>query len=120
MLERLGSLYHWSPLDRRAEILRDGLVPGSRATMVGSEIGYVCLGTSPRGAWMLSGDLEWAEGTDDWDLWQVSLADTDEVRVRPNYGARIDEVKVHNLIPADRVWWTGTRQPWLTATGKAD
>lgn len=120
MLERLGSLYHWSPIDRRPNILREGLVPASRPTMVGGEIGYVCLGTSPRGAWMLSGDLEWAEDVEDWDLWQITLADMDEVRVRPNYGPKIHEVKVHNVIPPDRVWWVGARKPWLTATGAPD
>lgn len=120
MIERLGSLYHWSPLERRPDILRNGLVPGSPSSVATMELGYVCLGTSPRGAWMLSGDLEWAENEEDWDLWQVMLADMDEVRVRPDFGPRIQEVKVHNVIPPDRVWWVGARKPWLTASGSID
>lgn len=116
----LGALYHWSPRPRRDAILKQGLVPGSESTNAGSTVAYICLGTSPRGAWMLSGDLEWAQEVEDWDLWQVWLVDMDEVRIRPNYGPRIDEVKVHNVIPPDRVWWAGERRPWLTASGSAD
>lgn len=120
MNERLGALYHWSPADRRPSILKHGLVPGSTTTLCGSEIGYVCLGSTPRGGWLLSGDMEWASEIEDWDLWQVTLVDGDEVRIRPDWGPNIVEVKVHNTIPPDRVWWVGTRQPWLTASGQVD
>jgi hypothetical protein len=110
----LGPLFHWSPLDRRESILKEGLVPGSNS-LHGSGVFYVCLGMNPRRAWQLSGDTDWGSEEDDWDLWQVTLRDTDEVRIRAEYGPEIWEVKVHNVIPPDRLWWVGARQPWLTA-----
>jgi hypothetical protein len=116
MSERLGSLYHWSPIDRRDAIRERGLVPGSRSTVASGELGYVCLAPSPRHAWLLSGDLEWTSEVEEWDLWQIQLADSDDVRVRPHWGWTIQEVAVHNAIPPDRVWWVGARQPWLTAS----
>lgn len=110
----LGQLFHWSPRDRRETILREGLRPFSGPTCGADPLPYVCLGSTPRGAWALSGDTDWGHEQEDWDLWQVTLADTDEVRVRAEYGPRIWEVKVHNVIPPDRMWWVGERQPWLT------
>lgn len=115
-MERLGSLYHWSPTPNRQKILREGLVPASPSMVATSELGYICLGPTPRKAWTYSGDLEWAQENDDWDLWQVSLADRDEVRIRMDYGMLVIEVKVHNVIPPDRLWWVGQRQPWLIAS----
>lgn len=107
-------MYHWSPSERRDSIIKHGLVPGAPSAVCSAQIAYVCLGSTPAGAWSLSGDLEWLEEIEDWDLWQVTLADGDEVRVRGDFGPRIVEVKVHNTIPPDRVWWVGIRQPWLT------
>jgi hypothetical protein len=46
---------------------------------------------------------------EDWDLWQVNLSDTDEVHIRPDFGWDIKEVRVHNAIGPDRVWWVATR-----------
>ena len=111
----LPALFHWSPRERRDEILRQGLRLFA-ASSGGAPDGLpmICLGTSPRDAWLLSGDTNWGREEEDWDLWQVTLADYDQVRVRTENGPRIWEVKVHNAIPADRLWWVGQRQPWLT------
>lgn len=107
-MERLGSLYHWAPTDRRSAIHKDGLVPGSGRTVSSEEVSCVCLGPSPRKAWTYSGDMEWVE-IEKWDLWQVELAATDHARVRTDYGFIVIEVRVHNVIPPDRVWLVGSR-----------
>lgn len=71
---------------------------------------WICLGSCPSGAWLLSGDTGWGRDADsDWDLWEVVLGDQDEVHVRPSWGAEVEEVRVHNSIPADRLWYCGRR-----------
>lgn len=109
----LGPQFHWSPRERREEIRTKGLVPGS-ASLAGHEVLHSCAAPSPRQAWLLSGDTNWGLEQEDWDLWQVTLIETDELRVRADYGPRIVEVKIHNVIPPDRLWWVGERKPWLT------
>jgi hypothetical protein len=112
---RLPPLYHWSPQSRREAIRSEGLKPYSPPAVSmdpSSEwahgFGCVCLGLSASAAWGLSGDLQHL--TDEaWDLWQVGLADSDEVRIRAEFGPKIQEVRVFNPIPADRIWWVGQR-----------
>lgn len=121
----LPPLYHWAPSERRAGIIRRGLLP---RTPTGVTIGptfartnrgprpydpdgttvAVCLGTSPSHAWSLSGAL-CAERGAVWDLWQVTLDDGDEVHPLPFWGYRLDEVRVANRIPKRRVWWVAER-----------
>jgi len=112
----LPALFHWSPADRRTDILRDGLKPyAPPAVSGGGEMSaiawpYLCFGTTPQAAWRYSGDLDYNHLDDvEWDLWQVSLSDTDEVHIRPDFGNAVKEVRVHNAIPADRVWWVARR-----------
>lgn len=106
----LGALYHWSPVDRFDEVYREGLRPHARPTVATTtSLCYVCLSPTPSGAWSLSGDMEWVSDVDEWDLWQVRLADGDDVRVRPDFGPVIQEIKVYGSIPADRIWWVARR-----------
>jgi hypothetical protein len=112
----LGPLYHWSPADRREQILRDGLQPyAPPAVSGGGEMStiawpYLCFGLTAKGAWRYSGDMGYDHLSEtEWDLWQVALADTDEVHIRAEFGPRVKEVRVHNAIPADRVWWVARR-----------
>lgn len=44
-----------------------------------------------------------------WDLWQVRLADEDEVHILPEWGRWLREVRVANRIPKRRLWWVGER-----------
>lgn len=104
----LGPLFHWSPADRQDQILTEGLRPNQSNTVASGPLAHVCLGPDPATAWSLSGGMEWAE-VDVWDLWQVALADTDPVRVRPDFGPRLLEIKVLGPIPPDRLWWCGRR-----------
>lgn len=110
----LPALYHWSPTSRREAILRDGLRMDADATVCsGDPIGHpfrcICLSPSPSAAWSLSGAMEWCQEIEAWDLWQVRLADGDEVHIRPDFGPVIQEIKVRTPIPADRLWWVGER-----------
>lgn len=115
----LPALYHWSPRDRYHDILRDGLKPYVPPTVstctnptTGNEVigwPYICFGTTPSAAWGLSGDMDYVTEIEEWDLWQVMLADTDEVHFRSEYGNQLKEVRTYNAIPTDRMWWIATR-----------
>lgn len=105
----LPALYHWSPKVRRRAIHRGGLRPGCRSTTASGSLPYVCLSPTPSSAWTLSGATGWTE-VEAWDLWQVRLGDGDQIVVRPEFDAVIREIKVHNVIPPDRLWWVAERE----------
>jgi hypothetical protein len=105
----LGPLYHWSPVERRESIKANGLRPGSPAMVASVELEHVCLGFDPASTWAISGAMDFAEA-DDWDLWLVHLGEHDSVSVRSEFGPRLQEVKVRNVIPPDRLWYVGQRR----------
>jgi hypothetical protein len=113
----LPALYHWSPKDRREDIMRDGLKPYSMPVCHGAGVGelkfaYICFSPTPSGAWGLSGDIDgnFEDTISEWDLWQVRLAEGDEVHYRADWGPWLREVRVHTAIPANRVWYVATRE----------
>lgn len=109
---RITSLYHWSPSEKRQDILRAGLLLYSdNVTHTGGKSPYLCFSPDPRSAWMLAGDVEWVSEIEEWDLWQVELADGDDVCALPQFGPWIKEIRVRNSIPADRLWWVAQRAP---------
>lgn len=105
----LGQLYHWSPTERRASIQERGLIPGSPSMVASTEQAHVCLGFDPRSAWAISGAMDFVE-PDDWDLWLVHLGEHDSVAIRAEFGPRLQEVLVRNAIPAERLWFVGSRR----------
>lgn len=113
----LPQLFHWSPRDRRDAIRADGLRPYSPPAVTSEDasaewahgFGCICLAPTASGAWGLSGDMQHVSEIEEWDLWQVTLADTDEIRVRAEFGPTVREVRVFNPVPADRLWWVATR-----------
>lgn len=106
--------YHWAPLERRDEIVSGGLQLLTRSIAYPDGITpHICASLDPRTAWSLSGDTDWGRENEDWDLWQIMWSENDELRARIEPGHRIYEIKVYNAIPPDRLWWVGTRQPWL-------
>lgn len=105
----LPRLYHWSPADRYDAILTGGLRPQQPSTVASTPLPYLCLGFSPAGAWTISGAMEWVSEVDEWDLWQVTIADGDQVSVRPEFGPALCEVTVYGPIPPDRLWHAGRR-----------
>ena len=109
----ISPLYHWSPTERRELIRKEGLQIYSRpvAHSGPESYPYISLSPSPARAWSLSGDIELNEDYESWDLWQVFLAEEDSVRVRAEFGSEIHEVKIMNVIPPDRIWYVGSREP---------
>lgn len=104
----LHPLFHWSPTARRPAIARHGLRTHSEPVVNTVCGGYICLSQTPSQAWMLSAAAAGKRG-EEWDCWQVSLDTDDEVHVREFFGNRIEELRVHNHIPKDRIWLVGTR-----------
>lgn len=109
-MQIIGSLYHWSPSDRRESILKEGLQILTTPTFSTQKYPYVCLGTSPSAAWGLSGGYDPTCEILDWDLYQVTLEETDEVHILPLFGYKVQEVRVRNPIPPQRVWYVGSRE----------
>lgn len=118
--------YHWAPTAVRPSIMRRGLKPTTATAVWHRPVGYghrghitvdsepdallaVCLGTTPSTAWSLSGAIN-ADRGESYDLWEVWLADDDEIHVRPQMGYGIDEVRVIGHIPKARCWYVGTRE----------
>jgi hypothetical protein len=104
----LHPLYHWSPTQRRASILKRGLACRSRPVVNSHRADYLCFSTSASQAWALSAGA-FGERGQEWDCWQVSLDTADEVAVREFHGNRIEEIRVRNNVPKSRVWLVGTR-----------
>lgn len=116
----LPALYHWSPTERRKQIIRRGLMPGARPTTSsvstvggGGESGagrpMVCLGPDAATAWAYSGGLPWLKDVPSWDLWQVHIDAGDEVHVLPFWGRGLMEIRVANRIPKSRLIYLGSR-----------
>lgn len=116
----LPALFHWSPSEKREAILGEGLRIYAEPCVHrgGLTYPYVCLGFTPSGAWSLSGDMDWVDEFDSWDLWQVRLAEADTVHVRPEFGPVLLEARVRNTIPADRVWWVAERRALAALTAR--
>lgn len=116
----MNPLYPWSPKRLRAEILRDGLkiMSPSRYFAEGGKqdevaFPWVCLGTTPSTAWGLLPDPEVEHpdhGGCGWDLWQVQVADGDRLAIRGGFAPYVREVRVHNSLPAERIWWVAERE----------
>jgi hypothetical protein len=108
------SLYHWAPSDRRRGILAGGLQPYSVPTFhSGLERSpYICFAASPSAAWSLSiGAIEGSE-FERWDLWQITIPHGADVRPLPFFeGRNTPEIRVYSAVPADHLWYVGTREP---------
>jgi hypothetical protein len=71
--------------------------------------GYVCMSPDPQLAWRLSGDMDWTKEQELWDLWQIRVADDDELHYRSDFGPHLVEIRAYTPIPPDRIWLVGTR-----------
>jgi hypothetical protein len=109
----LPALFHWSPTERRELIEANGLRPYCPPAVSTGDLAfpYLCFSPTPSSGWGLSGDMHWVTEIEQWDLWQVRLAEGDEVHVRGDFGPVIREVRVYGAIPADRCWYVATREP---------
>lgn len=105
----ITTLFHWSPAERYASVRRHGLLPDQRATVASSSLHYICASPDPQRAWLLSGAADWCQEIEQWDLWMLTVVDTDELHVRPFFGRWVEEIKLRNPIPPERLWWCGRR-----------
>ena len=116
----LDVLYHWSPSERRVAILRKGLkVYSKRTVMSQGRWPYICLSTRPSLAWGLSGDFRAGDKErdpiEDWDLWEVRPPEDAEIHVREFWWPKLEEFKCYTSIPADCLWYAGSRSDKLVA-----
>lgn len=117
---KLEPLFHWSPMARREQIMREGLRPYTATMFHHSDAmryPYICLGGSPSQAWLYSGGAHetLVDEHGPFDLWEVRLPERAEVELRPQWGAEVQEVRVRTAIPANYVWWIASRSG-LSAT----
>ncbi|WP_032376707.1 hypothetical protein [Rhodococcoides fascians] len=112
----LPDLFHWSPTSRRKGIIRSGLLPEAKNSD-GGEYGGItdgrpmnCMSGDPATAWRyLPHTKEQIAEHASWDLWQVHLAESDEVHVLPVWGRHLHEIRVANRIPKSRLTLLATR-----------
>lgn len=103
-------LYHWSPSERRAGIIKRGLVIGSKhATHSdGWRANYLCFSDSPSHAWGHSGGFKNQPG--DWDLWMVwSNLIPDLKRLDHQDKTKPCEFRTRLSIKKRNIWYVGTR-----------
>lgn len=112
-LSRDLTLYHWSPVAKRRQIIRHGLLPHRRATThatPGWRAPYVCFGDTAAWAWALSGGQRSAP-SGEWDLWETRITDLDEPRILPAPGVSngIHEVRTEHRVRKRFLWLVGQR-----------
>lgn len=109
------ALFHWSPIERRAQILRYGLRPLQRPTTSIGNDGWrqpvICFADTPSWAWGLSAGMRWTS-VGFWDLWQTSLLDLVDAQIiestdRPS---GIHEVRTPHRVYKRNLWHVGTRE----------
>lgn len=101
--------YHWSPVERRASIIKHGLLPGKFSTDKLWRPPYICLATSPSLAWGLSGGIRKRERRD-WDLWQADVSEQSGYEELYFDGSNeIKEIRVYERIYKRNVWYVATR-----------
>jgi len=103
-------LYHWSPVERRPQILKRGLRPHVTSRCGQLKPPYVCFSDSPSLAWILSADMTDALG--DWDLWMVWSNVPSKLTRRTdleNGRGRPTEFRAHEPIPKSKLWYVGVR-----------
>lgn len=107
-------LYHWSPAERRRQINKTGLVPGSWSTDRFWKPPVICLASNPQLAWALSGGTARGAQHAEWDLWQVWMSDLNGYEEIVDYYKNSDqtyikEYRVYHRIYKKDVWYVATR-----------
>lgn len=103
------ALYHWSPVERRGQIQKYGLVPGRLSTDRIWRPPYVCYSDSPALAWSLSGALRDGEFSA-WDLWMTWSDRLEGYEVIPFDDGVPREYRVYHRVFKRDVWYVGTRE----------
>jgi|SRR5690606_26451093 len=116
------ALYHWSPTDRRKNIIRYGLRPGSLSSCREWKPPYVCLAESPLLAWQLIGRFR--PEIRDWDLWWTTGHDAAPYETLPFDNGEIKEYRCYHRVYKRHLWYVGSRvnehfsepPPWFDPT----
>lgn len=112
--------YHWSPTERRTAITEHGLQPGHPSTDKAWNPPHLCFSDSPSYAWGASAAMSRGAEHPEWDLWCVWLDDT-EVWAHPDgrtMGPMPGEYRTEEYLPADRLWYVGTRSREPSLVGR--
>lgn len=112
-LSRGLSLYHWSPVAKRRQIIRHGLLPHRRATThatPGWRAPYVCFGDTAAWAWALSGGQPSAP-SGEWDLWETRIVDLVDPKIlpAPDVANGIHEIRTEHRVYKRHLWLVGQR-----------
>lgn len=107
MKRRPFPLYHWSPVERRASILRHGLKPGQLSRDGEWRPPYVCFSDSPSLGWALSGAFSDKAG--EWDLWMMWSNVPKRLKRRRDLGRGPTEYRVFEQVPKRSLWHVGVR-----------
>ncbi len=103
-------LYHWSPVERRASILKHGLVPGKRQVQNTWRAKHLCFSKFPSVAWALSANMSAISG--EWDLWQVWSGHVGRIKTLKSFDKErwhMTEYRTFVRIPKSKLWHVGTR-----------
>lgn len=105
-------LYHWSPAERRTQIERRGLRPGSLSINRAWRPPFVCLAPNPKLAIEMA--IQQAEyvGVEiaEWDLWMVYMDTLDRWELLfDDRDDTVKEVRVYDPIPRSEVHWLARR-----------
>lgn len=100
-------LYHWSPVERRGQILKHGLRINSRPVQHSQEFPHICFSDSPSLAWALSAHCMNTGG--EWDLWMMWSNILDNPIGRREDLGFPTEYRVYENIPKKHIWHVGTK-----------
>jgi hypothetical protein len=101
--------YHWAPRDRRARIIKVGLLPGQLSSDRIWRPPYVCLAPYAELAWQLSGGTTRGKQIKDWDLWEARLGEQNGVEGLFFDNGNTKELRVYERIYKRNVWYVGSR-----------
>lgn len=99
-------LYHWSPVSRRKQILKQGLCPNKISRCGQWKPPYICFSQSPSTAWGASAMMDRRPMSYDlWMLWSDHLEGYETLKLGNN-----TEYRVYHRIPKRNIWLVGTRE----------
>lgn len=101
------ALYHWAPTERRKQIIRFGLRPGSVSSCRQWKPPYICLANSPHLAWDLIG--RYRPTIREWDLWWTTSDAAAPMEMLPFDDGTPKEYRVYHRIFKRDIWFVGSR-----------
>ena len=111
-------VYHWSPTANKKDILQSGIKLHAKDITYFNDVSkkeevwsadYICTSLDPWKALQYVMPHMEDNGIEELDLYQITLADTDSIRLRTDGATEIIEVRLLNTIPAGRVRHLGRK-----------